>query len=78
MKKVILSFRVLRPGSYLHRYFFGKAKRRVRNVAVGVAASIVVNFTASAQCNTFRNADAANPLRSVLDTTKKNCWFCFR
>ena len=71
MKKANLSFRAVRCGSYLHRFFLGKNKsRRLRSAAIGAAASICISVSASAQCNIFRNADEANPLLSMLDTTK--------
>ncbi len=77
MKKASFSFRAVRAGSYLYHFFLGKMnRRRLRNVAVGAAAAFTIN-TASAQCDVFKNADAANPLLSVLDKTKNIGGFAF-
>ena len=45
--------------------------------SAGVALCVLLNNSASAQCNTFQNADAANPLRSVFPPGKKVAGFAF-
>lgn len=78
MKKTSFSFRAVRGGSYLHHFFLGKMNsRRLRKAAMGVAASVCVSMAASAQCDTFRNADAANPLLSVFPKDKTIAGFAF-
>ena len=74
MKKANLSFRAVRSGSYLHRFFLGKKiNNRTRGnrwlsgkAAVVLTASVSLSLAAAAQCSTFKNADAANPLRNVV------------
>lgn len=74
MKKNSISFRAVRSGSYLHRFFLGKKNnsrtrsrcRSVGKAAVALAASAGMSLTAAAQCSTFKNADAANPLRNAV------------
>ena len=76
MKKAIFSFLAVR-GSYLHRFLLGKINsRRVRNTIAATTAAICIN-NASAQCDVFKNADAANPLLAVLPAGKQVVGFAF-
>lgn len=78
MKKTSFSFRAVRSGSRLHRFFLGKNGRcGVRNAAIGVAASILSIIAANAQCNTFYNADEANPLNGLVPAGKYPSGFAF-